>query len=482
MLSNIMKRLRVTLVVPNFRWCDWDENTLWHFIPYNLCLLAAMIEDMGDVTILNAYESNMSEDEFTSALKKLEPDIVGITVLMDQYAPTGHNAARLAKSINKDILVIMGGVYATTNPKQAIEDSNIDYVVIGEGEYVIRELIGYFMEKNPLPEKGICYRLNGKVIDTGHSDFIQDLDAIPLPAYHLIDFEKYANSAHRKSVDSPRKYPYARILTSRGCPFRCVFCQVKSISGNKFRPRSAQNVLDEIQYLKDKYGINSIIFDDDNLFVYKQRAKEIFQGMIDRSLVMPWVSIGLAVFELDEELIKLMRASGCEYIAVAIESGTERVLKKIIRKPVNFEHAKEMVHLAKKEGIYVVANFIVGFPTETWDEIRQTVKFAEDIDVNYAKLFAAIPLRNTKLWELCEKEGAFKKDFRESDVRWSTGQIETDEFSANDLTILRAYEWDRINFTNPEKRKRTAAMMGITEEELYEIRRRTLSNACQLIK
>jgi radical SAM superfamily enzyme YgiQ (UPF0313 family) len=404
-----MKKLRVSLVVPNLRWAEWDVNTLWHFIPYNLCLLAAMIEDICEVNILDAYKLNLNEDEFATELRKFNPDIVGITVLMDQYAASGHKAAKLAKTVSKDINVIMGGVYATMNPNLVMEDNNIDFTVVGEGEYVLRDLINHFTGKNLLPEKGICYRLNGKVVNTGHADFIQDLDSIPMPAYHLIDFSKYAKSIHRKSVDSPRKYPYARILTSRGCPYNCVFCQVESISGRKFRPRSPENILDEIQYLKDTYGIKSIIFDDDNLFNNKQRAKEFLQGIIDRNLVMPWVAIAVAVFKLDAELVKLMRLSGCEYIAIAIESGTERVLKKIIKKPVNFEHAKKMVRLAKEIGIYVAANFIVGFPTETWDEIRQTIKFAEEIDVDYVKLFSAIPLRNTKLWDLCKKEGALKK-------------------------------------------------------------------------
>jgi len=478
-----LQKLKVTLVVPNFNWSKGKNiNTLWHYIPYNLCLLAAMIEDICEVTILDAYKSNMGQNEFKSELMKLKPDIIGITVLMDQYASAGHIAARLTKSVNKNIIVIIGGVYATMSPDKVIKDPNIDFVVIGEGEYVFKDLIRYFIKKGPLPKKGISYRLNGKVVNTGHSDFIEDLDVIPLPAYHLIDLKKYSGSAPRKSVDSPRKYPYARIMTSRGCPFGCIFCQVESISGRQFRPRSADNVLNELTYLKKEYGIKSIIFDDDNLFTDKQRARDIFQGMIDRNLAMPWSIIAVAVFKLDEELIKLMKASGCEYIDIAIESGTERVLQEIIKKPVNFEYAKKMISLAKREGIYVAANFIIGFPTETWDEIMQTLKFAEDIDVDYAKIFTAIPLRNTKLWMLCEKENAFKKDFKESAEIWNAGQIETSEFSSNDLTILRAYEWDRINFTNPQKRRRTASMMGVTEKELMGIRRRTLNNVCQLVK
>lgn len=479
-----MKKLKITLVVPNFRWIDSDINALWDFIPYNLCLLASMIEDICDVSILDAYKLNMGKGDFKSALSRLNPDVVGITVLMDQYAPAGHDVARIAKSINKDIQVIIGGVYATTNPQRAIKDRNIDFVVIGEGEYVLRELVGYFMKKNPLPTKGICYRFKKKINNTGHSDFIQDLDGIPMPAYHLIEFEKYANGRlNRKSVDSPRDYPYARIFTSRGCPFRCSFCQVGSIAGRNFRARSVQNVLDEIWWLKNKYKIKSLVFDDDNLFTDKKRATELFQTMIDRGLSMPWVAIATAVFKLDAELIKLMRASGCEYIDVAIESGTERVLRQVINKPINFAHAKEMIRFARKEGIFVTVNFIIGFPTETWDEIRQTVKFSEEIEADYIKLFAAIPLPNTRLWELCEKEKAFKNGFKNTHRVWTMGQmIETDKFTANDITLLRAYEWDRINFTNSDKRKRIATTMGITEEELNQIRRRTLRNALSKIK
>jgi radical SAM superfamily enzyme YgiQ (UPF0313 family) len=246
--------------------------------------------------------------------------------------------------------------------------------------------------------------------------------------------------------------------------------------GRRFRARSVDNVLKEIEWLRQEYGVSALIFDDDNLYTNTERARGIFQGMIDRHLEMPWSSISVAVFRLDEELLKTMAQSGCGYIDIAIESGAERVLKEVIRKPVDLEHAKNMVRFARGLGIYVAANFIVGFPTETWDEIRATVRFAEELDADYAKVFAAVPLRKTKLWALCEKEKCFKKGFSESGVRWSAGQIETKDFTANDLTILRAYEWDRINFSDPQKRRRTAEMMGISEDELLEIRRRTLRN------
>jgi len=471
-----MKDLKLTLVVPNFRWIESDKSVFWHFVPINLCLLAAMVEDICEVEIIDAYIEDLDADEFIATLVKSDPDVVGITVLMDQFAPTGHYAAKLAKDFNPNMKVLMGGVYCTVNPDLAAQDENVDYVVIGEGEYAMRDLLGYFVGKNPLPEKGICYRVNGKIINTGHADFIHDLDAIPLPAYHLVDFERYSNEAPRESVDSPRSFPYANVITSRGCPIGCSFCQVSTIAGRKFRPRSAENVLKEIAWLKETYSIRSIIFTDDNLFTDKKRAKAIFQGMIDRGMIMPWVSTGTAVFQLDEEMIELMRESGCDYICIAIESGTERVRKNIVRKPINYDHAKKMAQIAKQYGIYVAANFIIGFPTETWDEIRGTIRFAEDLDVDYVKIFHAIPLKHTRLWDLCVKEGAFRKGFEQSKIRWSVGQIQGKEFSCHDLTILRAYEWDRINFSSSEKHKKTARMMHITEEELFQIRRETLLN------
>lgn len=472
-----MKKLKLLLVLPNYRWVEGDASTLWQIIPYNLCLLAAMVRDVCEVSILDAYIADMTQDEVREAIAQRAPDVLGVTVMMDQFAPSGHAVAAMTKDVLPETVVLMGGVYMTVNPQIAMRDTNIDYGCIGEGEYVMRALMQHFTDGSPLPEKGIIYRKGDSMVDTGRSDFIEDLSALPFPAYDLIDYPAYANSADRHSVDSPRLFPYGRIFSSRGCPVNCVFCQVKSIQGSKFRPREAEDVLNEIAWLKETYGIRSLTFDDDNFFTSRKRAKAILEGMIERDLVMPWVSIATAVFRLDEEMIKLMRRSGCQYICIAIESGTRRVVREIVGKPIDFDHAKNITRLAQKEGIFVSANFIIGFPTETWEEIRETIRFAEEMDPDYMKLFHAIPLRNTRLWELCEEHGLFKKGFDQGELRWSAGQIETDEFMSNDLTVLRAYEWDRINFGRTDKRERIASQMRVSMEELDEIRKKTRANA-----
>ena len=470
-------KLKLVLVVPNFNWIHGEEHTFWDYVPYNLCLLAAMVEDICEVDIIDAYAKNMDVHEFKEAVIKSNPDIVGITVLIDQFAKTGHLAADIVKSADTDIIVIMGGVYVTMSPDVAIADENVDYIVIGEGEYVLKKLIQFIKEEAHLPTKGIGYRSGGETVITGREDFIEDLDSLPFPAYRLIDFSTYVSKVQRKSLERPSLLPFARIMSSRGCPFSCVFCQSGPISGKKFRARSAENILDEIKWLKGTYDIQSIVFEDDNFFLDRKRVTDILNGMIDQGFTMPWVSTATAVFRIDEELLKLMRRSGCEYLNFAIETGCDRVLTEIIHKPIDYEHARKMTSVAMELGIYISVNFIIGFPTETWHEIRQTIKIAEEFGADYVKIFCATPQPHTRLWDLCKSENAFKDGYDYLNLRWNVGQIETKEFSANDLTILRAYEWDRINFTCPEKRKKTAQRMHITEDELLRIRRRTIETA-----
>jgi len=386
-------------------------------------------------------------------------------------------AAQIAKNINPDIKTIIGGVYAIAEPNPIIENKYVDYVVVGEGEYVFKELCDYFNNEGELPQKGIMYKKDGKIINTGRVEFIKNLDELPLPSYHKVDFMKYACEIQRESVDRPREMPYANIITSRGCPYNCCFCEVATISGKSPRFRSPENIIKEIEFLIKNYRIRSLIFDDDNLLVDRERAKKLFQMMIDKKFNLKWCAIALAVFKLDEELIEFMEKSGCKYVDIAIESGVERVLKEIVHKPINLAHAKKMVDRLKESGIDVAANFIIGFPGETWNEIRQSLKFAEELDADYTKIFIATPLPNTELYKIAKDGGYLVKGFDFNKHLWTDGCIQTSEFRPQDLKILRAYEWERINFTNSEKKKKIAKMMDITEERLDEIRKNTFLRA-----
>ncbi|MBC8285651.1 MAG: cobalamin B12-binding domain-containing protein, partial [Nitrospinae bacterium] len=291
---------KIVLVQPNLKWIDYNFKTLWEIHPINLCLIAAVVEKDYDVTILDANIEDMSEETFKNKISDLNPDLVGITLLTMEYGQVAHIASKLVKEAIPDAVVVMGGIYTSQAPELVGKDTNIDYMVLGEGEHTFPKLLKYLEGKSEFPTIGIGYWKDGKRIIQGKSPFILDLDNLPLPAYHMIDYTRYTNSIQRVSVDSPRVLPYARVFTSRGCGVGCTFCEIESIAGAKFRHRSAENVIQELIFLKENYGIKSIIFDDDNFYINTNRTRAIFRGMIEAKLDLKWNAIAVPVFYLSE--------------------------------------------------------------------------------------------------------------------------------------------------------------------------------------
>jgi anaerobic magnesium-protoporphyrin IX monomethyl ester cyclase len=475
--------MKVLLIVPNWKWCEEEVNVNYPYPPYNLCLLAAIIKPhCKAINIIDASIEDLSQEQVMNKIKEIMPDVVGTTVLMDQLCFAGHEVCRIVKEVSSTITTIMGGVYVTINSEQAIQDNNLDYVCIGEGEDVFLQFIRYQnKEIDEFPKKGLAYKDQNQFTNTGQSSFITNLDDLPIPAWNLIDFDKYNQFRAREfSPDSPRKMPYIRLYTSRGCPFKCSFCQVSAIAGNKVRRQSPKKTLDELEFVKHKYGIQSFMISDDNfLAANKEIIKELLNGIIDRKLKMPWIFEDVGVMHLDEEILRLLAASGCEYMGFAVETAVRRISKEIIAgKPLRKEHTKQMLALAKELGIFTSTNFIIGFPTETWDEIRQTISFAGELESDYTRIHILVPLKNTRIWKLCEDEGLLKQNYKHFNGKsiWKAGQIESKYYSSNDLTILKAFEWDRINFTKREKRMKIAQWLNVTEAKLLERRRMTIES------
>ena len=444
------------LIVPNYRWVDADDNFLWDCIPYNLCLLGACIKDIAEVKIVDAYKRNLKPGDILKEVIMFNPDVIGITCMMDHFGKALHMTASVIKASHTTTIVV-GGVYPTVNPEKCVEDPNINFVCVGEGEGVLHSIIN----KDEGWKEGVV------------SGYKVKLDFMPLPDYSLIDYPSYMQKINRPSVDSPPTLPYGRIITSRGCPYNCNFCQVKVISGQKWRPRSVDSIIKEMHYLVDTYKVRSWVIDDDNFLEDRGRAMELFERMIDEQLNFPWKAIATPIFKVDNELLEMMMLSGCEYVDYAIESGVPRVLKDIIHKPLDLDKALQNLVSTQAWGIFCTCNFIIGFPGETWDEIRTTLKIAEVFDADYTKISVATPLRGTELWRLCEETSSFKPGFNEKDM-WREGQIQTEHFTARQLTILRAYEWERINFRTGAKRDAIARLSGICQEELTLQRQQTL--------
>lgn len=472
-MKNSRKIKKVMLMFPYQQWYKFDLTTTWNLSPYSLCLLGGILQNRGyDVKIVDCQFYEMSEAQFKKEVEAYDPDIVGISILTSEYADTGDTAARIIKEVNPAILTIMGGVHPTTQHERVMRNKNIDFAVRGEAEYVFPAFLDYLNGEGDFPTKGMVYRdKDGKVVSLP-PEYIHDLDALPRPNYELVDFPQYTMTGPRYGVDTIQIYPYARMLTSRGCPVGCSFCQVGSISGKIWRAHSAERVVEDLKWLKEKYGIKAFIFEDDNPFATRHRTRKMLQLLKEADLGLKWKAAGVTIWTMDKEILKLMKETGCLMLGIAIETGTERVMKDIIGKPVDLQKIPELIKYASQElGIFMAANFIIGFPGETWDEIRQTLYYAETCGVDYAKIYPAQPLLGTKLYDMAVAMDAIVGGHET--VGWRYGRIKSKEFNPKDISILRAYEWDRINFRDPKKRARTAEIMGISVEKLDQIRKNT---------
>lgn len=406
-----------------------------------------------------------------------------ITALSTEYYKAYHTIAKLTKEEFPNIPVIMGGVYPTVCPENVIEDINVDIAMMGHAEERLDKLLALIEngDYNGLKcFEGIAFRhLNGEKVINPLKTYIGDVSQMVKPDYSLIEVDKYLD-CERKSVANKNMELKGRntsIISSYGCPYNCLFCATRTISGRKVAYRPADDVLDEIDYFVKEKQVKSIIFIDDCMLADKERAKYIFKEIIDREYNIEIQITTVAAWHLDREILELMKKAGLTLFGISIESGNERVLHKIIHKPLNIEIIPEIVSICRELDILMRANFVIGFPGETWDEIRDSLRVAEQLDLDLVDIHIATVLPKTELYELAKREHVLPEGFSffKDDVNFGFGKgnISTDEFTPNELAVLRAYEWDRINFSTPEKRARACRVLGISEEELKEYRKQT---------
>ncbi len=466
---------KICFIYPNLRWLKTDIITTWNLNPSTLCLLGAMVKDMVDVEIIDAQFYNVSKEDFQKQIKTMVPKYIGISLLTSEYHDVLEIVISLIKEVLENVVIIVGGVHITTQAKLVMENKHIDYGVLGEGEFVLQRLIKHLENNTDFPNEGLAYRDDNSNVVIQPQALVENLSSLPWPDYSLVNFREYVNIPNREhGTGRPPAFPFIRITVTRGCPFGCTFCQVENISGKKVRTRDPKDVVAELLYLKNEYGIKSIIFDDDNMLMGEKRfAKRLFEEMIEKELNLPWIGTAFALFLMTDELIELMAKSGCVGINVAVESGNARVIKEIVKKPIkDLSMVPQIIQKVKDNGMWCIANFIIGFPGETWEEIRETIRYAENCNADYVKFFNALPIHGTKLYQIAEDMGALEHNDGMQKLDWRYASVKSEEWTAKDITILRAYEWDRINFS-PERIEKTAEIWGISIDEIRKIRKNT---------
>jgi radical SAM superfamily enzyme YgiQ (UPF0313 family) len=466
---------KLVLCYPNQRWFKDDIITTWNLDPRTLCLLGGMAKRDAnvDVKVIDAQKYNLSREDFKNEIKKYKPDFVGISVLTSEYGEILNIAAKLVKEVSQDIITFGGGVHVTVMKEQAMCEY-VDYGCMGEGEHLVPDLLNYLQGKGDFPKTGLVYRENGEYI-IQEKAVVEDLEDIPWPDYSLVNMHDYVNSLPRRGSNRPPELPGIHLTVSRGCPYNCNFCQVDHIFGRKIRMRKPEDIVEELLFLKKEYKIKSFVFQDDNLFSMKKKAKHLLRLMIKEKLNLRYSVSGFALFVMDDEMLDLMKESGCESVNIAIESGNERVLKEIVNKPIkDLRAVPSLIQKIKERDMLVMANFIIGLPGEKWSEIQDTIRYAEHCGADYVKFFAALPLIGTKMYEDAVKMGCIESlDGKDSPViDWRYSQITSDEWTPKDISCLRVYEWDRINFA-PHKMKNICKIWGMSEEEIKKMSQET---------
>jgi radical SAM superfamily enzyme YgiQ (UPF0313 family) len=390
------KNVKIALVNPPLL-----PGVMWHrlTVPIGLACLAAVVEKRGyAVKIVDCSPLDMDFDEMKLEVVSFEPDIIGITSLTATFS-SALQAAHVLKESCPEAFTVLGGPHATIMSVDIInENVDVDIVVRGEGEETLLELADCVAEERKFDQvAGITFRKNGKTIQTPDRPFIQNLDKLPYPAYHLLPLEKYRPAG---SFFGKRILP---IMSSRGCPFHCSFCVSSEMFGERFRARSPKNVVDELEWLKNEHGAEAFSFYDDTLTLDKERCQKIFEQMQNRRIDLPWDCF-TRTDQISKELLIEMKRAGCQFVTFGVESGSQQLLK-AMGKGTTVEQNENAIRWAKEAGLLVATSVVVGYPGETVETLKETFDFIHRVRPNAVYLCAATPFPGTALYELVKNLG-----------------------------------------------------------------------------
>lgn len=368
--------------------------------PLGLVSLAAVLEKKGyEVKIFDFLREN-NWKKIRNRIKNYTPYIVGIKCDSDTRLEA-FRLAKLCKTLDKSTKVIFGGPHSTVLYEQVLQNSSVDVVIIGEAEHTIVELVQTFHQNKDLRKvKGIAFMKNNHVIKNQPRQLIQNLDSLPLPAYHLLDLKLYA--------DKRNNYDF-HIMTSRGCPFSCQFCNVPVVWGSKFRAHSAKRVIEEINLLKSLSSKFKLYMHDDYFDLRSKRNIELFREIIKEKIDIEW-TIRTRVDCVDYSSLRNVKKAGLEKISYGIESGSPKILK-TINKKITTQQIIDVFKWTKKAGIIPTCTLVIGNPGETTETLMETKKLIKIIKPAAVYNHSATIFPGTPLEQLAIKQGIFSRDY-----------------------------------------------------------------------
>ena len=364
--------------------------------PLSLAYLASALEEEGhEVRIVDSIALGYGLNDLARELKAFDPDIVGLTATTPSIYKA-YEVARLAKELLPNCTVVLGGPHASFMSVEVLEECpHVDVVVRGEGELTFCDLVNRLARGlGPGGVRGITYREGGVVKWEEPRPLIKDIDVIPWPAYHELPMDKYQFEGLR----------FGAMLTSRGCPYKCIFCASSKLMGKVWRGRKAEDVVEEARFLMDKFGIREVEFLDDTFTLNMKRARQIADLMVKEGLDLSW-SCSSRANTMNEELARSLRRAGCHSIYLGVESAWQKTLN-FLKKGITVRQVVDAFKAIKKADLNVVATFILGIPCETGEMMLNTIRFAKKMKPTLAQFTIFTPYPGTEAYEQAVRENA----------------------------------------------------------------------------
>jgi len=363
----------------------------------SLSYLSGVLQREGiEAEVLDLVTAHYSANKIREKLEEYQPQIVGTSCATMSY-PTAARILKVCKRFDPGVVTIIGGPHVSFTAKETLECAPwIDIVVRGEGEETLMALVSALERGANLREVGgIAFREDGAVVLTEARPPIGDLDALPLPARQFLPLSKY------RALGVP-----ASVITSRGCPFGCIFCSAPKMFGRRVRFRNPKLVVDEVEMLHKELGFQEIHFVDDTFTLNPRHVKDVCNEIMARNLHIDWHAYS-RVDTINEDLLKIMREAGCYYICFGIESGSQQILN-TIKKGITLDEAKRAVRLSAEAGMGMLLSFILGLPGETPETAHQTLALARELRDEYGVKFGVhllAPLPGTEMYEKANEYG-----------------------------------------------------------------------------
>ena len=348
--------------------------------PTDLMYLASIAESCGFEAIIRDYSQG---GNFKADLKEFQPNYLVANIATPTFK-SDMMTVQLAKEIVPNICTIVKGApFLTYNTNTIYENPFIDYVIIGEAELTLKDILDGVPDNEIL---GICYRENFQPVKNDKRPFIDNLDILPFPARHLVD-----NSIYKRPDNGKVQ---AVVKVARGCPFHCFFCLATPVSGAKVRTRSPENIVAELKECVEKYNIKNFLFWSDIFNFNREWTLKLCQKIIESGLKITWSS-NTRADTMDDEMAKMMYKSGCRLVSIGVESGSQKMLDNIGKK-ITLDDIRNTVKILKKNKIKIYNYFVIGLPWETEKTVEETIKFAIELDSNFISFYTATPLPGTK--------------------------------------------------------------------------------------